>query len=203
MNGVIGEIRGFGGNFAPRFWSYCQGQLISIAQNTALFSILGTTYGGDGRSTFALPDLRGRIPLSEGRGPGLSPRPLGQRSGQEDVILNVLQIPSHFHFTSSQAGAVTGSATATMNVNDTSGSQTNPDNNFLGFESGSLGFYDAASDGSTLATDAITFNTATMALNSSHITVSNTGSNHDHNNLQPYTVINWIICMQGVFPSRS
>ncbi|GAB5552347.1 MAG: hypothetical protein Sapg2KO_19380 [Saprospiraceae bacterium] len=93
----IGEISMFGGNFAPRGWAFCNGQLLPIAQNTALFSLLGTTYGGDGRTTFGLPDLRGRVPVHFGNGPGLSDYRLGQKGGAERMILNVTQIPSHNH----------------------------------------------------------------------------------------------------------
>jgi microcystin-dependent protein len=100
----IGEIILFAGNFAPRGWAFCEGQLLSIASNSALFSILGTTYGGDGRTTFALPDLRGRVPLGPGTGPGLSTRALGQRSGQENVTLTTGQLPSHTHTANAHAG---------------------------------------------------------------------------------------------------
>lgn len=93
----VGEIRMFAGNFAPRGWAFCNGQLIAITQNTALFSLLGTTYGGDGRTTFALPDLRGRVPLHAGNGPGLSDYPLGQRGGVEQVALSIEQMPNHSH----------------------------------------------------------------------------------------------------------
>lgn len=93
----IGEITMFGGNFAPRNWAFCDGQILSIAQNTALFSLLGTTYGGDGRTTFGLPDLRGRIPIHVGTGPGLSNRRWGEKSGQESVTLTTQQLPSHQH----------------------------------------------------------------------------------------------------------
>lgn len=93
----IGEIRLFAGNFAPRGWALCNGQLLPISQYTALFAILGTTYGGDGRVTFALPDLRGRAPIHAGQGPGLSNRRLGQRGGQEDVTLAVEELPPHSH----------------------------------------------------------------------------------------------------------
>lgn len=93
----IGQIIMFGGNFAPRGWALCDGQLLPIAQNAALFSILGTTYGGDGRTTFGLPDLRGRAPIHAGNGPGLSDRRLGVRVGTEIETLNVNQIPSHTH----------------------------------------------------------------------------------------------------------
>jgi microcystin-dependent protein len=93
----IGEIRMFAGNFAPRGWALCSGQLLSISQYTALFSILGTTYGGDGRVTFALPDLRGRAPVHAGQGPGLSNRNLGQSGGEESHVLTTNEIPSHTH----------------------------------------------------------------------------------------------------------
>jgi microcystin-dependent protein len=93
----VGEIRMFAGNFAPRGWAFCDGQLLAVSQNDALFSLLVTTYGGDGRSTFGLPDLRGRIPIHAGTGPGLSPRRLGSKSGAETVTVTVNQLPSHSH----------------------------------------------------------------------------------------------------------
>lgn len=97
MEPFIGQIIMFGGNFAPRGWALCDGQLLSIASNTALFSILGTTYGGDGRTTFGLPDLRGRFPMHAGNGPGLTSRRLGEAGGTETNTLNVNQLPSHNH----------------------------------------------------------------------------------------------------------
>jgi microcystin-dependent protein len=93
----VGEIRMFAGNFAPRGWALCDGQLLAVSQNDALFSLLGTIYGGDGRTTFGLPDLRGRVPIHQGTGPGLSPRPLGAKAGAEDVTLTTNQLPSHSH----------------------------------------------------------------------------------------------------------
>src|SRR6478672_10112699 len=93
----LAEIIMFAGNFAPRGWAFCQGQILSIAQNTALFSLLGTTYGGNGQTTFALPDLRGRVPVGTGQGPGLSNYDLGQVSGSESVTLTVSQMPAHNH----------------------------------------------------------------------------------------------------------
>ena len=93
----VGEIRMFAGNFAPRGWAFCDGQLLAVSQNDALFSLLGTVYGGDGRTTFGLPDLRGRLPIHAGSGPGLSPRRLGQKFGTEQETLTVNQIPSHSH----------------------------------------------------------------------------------------------------------
>ncbi|MGA1790013.1 MAG: phage tail protein [bacterium] len=93
----VGEIRMFAGNFAPRNWAFCDGQLIPISENAALFSLLGTIYGGDGHSTFGLPDMRGRIPIHAGSGPGLSPRPLGAKGGAENITLTVNELPSHNH----------------------------------------------------------------------------------------------------------
>lgn len=93
----VGEIRMFAGNFAPRGWAFCDGQLLAVSQNDALFSLLGTIYGGDGKTTFGLPDMRGRIPIHAGHGPGLSPRRLGAKGGAEKVTLTVNQLPSHGH----------------------------------------------------------------------------------------------------------
>lgn len=104
----VGEIRMFAGNFAPRSWAFCDGQLVAVSQNDALFSLLGTIYGGDGRTTFALPDLRGRIPIHAGTGPGLSPRRLGSKGGVEEATITVTQLGPHSHTalgTSDAAGA--------------------------------------------------------------------------------------------------
>lgn len=101
----LGEIRAFAFAFAPRGWAICAGQLLPIAQNTALFSILGVTYGGDGRSTFALPDLRGNVPIGQGSGPGLSPRPLGEQGGASSVTLTGSQLPMHSHAALANAAA--------------------------------------------------------------------------------------------------
>ncbi|WP_199769356.1 phage tail protein [Flavivirga eckloniae] len=181
MEGTIGEIRMFAGNFAPRTWAFCEGQLLSINSNQALFSILGTTYGGDGRTSFGLPDLRGRVPVNPGRGPGLSVYNLGQRGGTETVTLTTNQIPSHTH-------AATGTVTANF-------SPLNPAN--TGNPTGA-NFANAATD---------TYNSAPadtqMAPNNVHVAVGNTGGSLPHENRQPYLSIYYIICLQGVFPSRN
>lgn len=106
----IGELRLFAGNFAPRGWAFCLGQLVPISQNTALFSLLGTTYGGDGRTTFGLPDLSDRVPIGQGRGPGLSDRGLGDTGGAAEVRLTAAQLPAHTHPAAS-GGAVTNRST--------------------------------------------------------------------------------------------
>ena len=106
----VGEIRMFAGNFAPRGWAFCDGQLLAVSQNDALFSLLGTIYGGDGRTTFGLPDLRGRIPLHQGTGPGLSPRRLGAKGGAENETLTTNQLASHSHDWNANKAAATGTA---------------------------------------------------------------------------------------------
>lgn len=181
MEPMIGEVRIFAGNFAPRSWAFCHGQLLPINQNQALFSILGTTYGGDGRTTFALPDLRGRVAVSEGNGPGLSDYRLGQRGGVETVTLNTTQIPSHTHI-------MTGGVSVSVN---TEGATTNEGaGNTLG--AGSNIFNANAPEPG----ENINGVTSTLA-------AGNTGGNQSHENRQPYLAVNYIIALQGVFPSRS
>ncbi len=116
MEPFLGQIMYFGFNFAPRGWAHCDGQLLPISQNTALFSLLGTIYGGDGRTTFALPDLRGRVPLHMGTGAGLTPRPIGQRSGVENMTLSVNNLPSHNH---------------SLVVSTANGNTASPEGNFI------------------------------------------------------------------------
>lgn len=172
MDPFLGEIVLFAGNFAPRGWAFCEGQLLSINQNSALFSILGTTYGGDGRTTFALPDLRGRAPIQAGNGPGLSPYSLGAKGGQETVTLTTNQIPSHNHYIN-----------ADINV----GTTNVPTNHIL---ANTAAFDDEYSTG--------TPNTQ-MNVNA----VSHTGGDQSHENRQPFIAMNYIIALQGIFPSRS
>jgi microcystin-dependent protein len=184
--GCIGEIRMFAGNFAPRNWALCDGQILPINQNQALFSILGTTYGGNGQTNFALPDLRGRFAMHAGNGPGLTNRPLGQKSGVENVTLNINEIPSHSH------GANT-EVTEFTSANE--GNSASPDDGFSA-KSGA-GDPDYTSDGSNIDTN----------LNEdSHratTTISNAGGNQSHNNMPPFQTVNYIICLQGIFPSRN
>ncbi len=114
----VGEIRMFAGNFAPRGWAFCDGQLLAVSQNDALFSLLGTIYGGDGRTTFGLPDMRGRIPLHQGSGPGLSPARLGAKGGAESVTLTTNQLPSHKHDVSATSAiASVGSPAGNVSAN--------------------------------------------------------------------------------------
>ncbi|NMH89210.1 phage tail protein [Flavivirga algicola] len=192
MQGTIGEVRMFGGNFAPRAWAFCEGQLIAISQNTALFSIIGTTYGGDGRTTFALPDLRGRVPIGPGRGPGLSSRSLGQRSGSETNTLNVLQMPSHNH-----NAIVTNPGEIAIPVNTTSGDEdeANPGAGVLA-NTGNDNFASSVTAGAKYAG-------SNIPVSGGQITIANNGANQPINNMQPWLSTYYIICLQGVFPSRS
>jgi microcystin-dependent protein len=134
----IGEIRLFPYNFAPRGWAFCQGQILAIAQNTALFSLLGTTYGGNGQTTFALPDLRGRVPNSAGQGPGLSNYTLGEQGGSENVTLIAQQMPAHNH---------------PIAVNNSGANTGRPSGAYPGQTSGNT--YAPSPDGSTLAPQAV------------------------------------------------
>ena len=170
----IGQIQPFGFNFAPRNWAQCDGQLLPIAQNQALFSLLGTTYGGDGRVTFALPDLRGRTALHYGTGPGLSPRTIGQRSGSETATLTAAQLPPHSHTVAFKTGPGTSNVAAGNVPAQDAGVQ-------------SATYSDAAADGTM---------DASMIPNSG-------GQGQGHPNMQPYLVVNWCIALQGIFPSRN
>lgn len=169
----VGEIRMFAGNFAPRGWAFCDGQLLAVSQNDALFSLLGTIYGGDGRTTFGLPDMRGRIPLHQGTGPGLSARRLGSKGGAEKVTLTTNQLGSHTHsFTGNTALATTDAPQGRVVATPDPGS-------FRVFES------DAP------VTD--------MAATS----ITNTGGTQPHTNLMPTLCINYIIALFGIYPSRN
>lgn len=183
--GCIGEIRMFAGNFAPRSWALCDGQLLPINQNQALFSILGTTYGGDGVTNFALPDLRGRFPMHPGNGPGLTPRSLGEQAGVENVTLNANQIPSHSHSANTEV---------TEFVSDNEGNSASPNDGFSAKSGAGDPDYtnDGNSAGSNLAADSHRATT----------TINNTGGGQSHTNVPPYKCVNFIICLQGIFPSR-
>ncbi len=166
------EIRIFAGNFAPRGWAFCDGQLLPIAQNTALFSLIGTTYGGDGRTTTALPNLQGRAPMHPGRGPGLTARRLGQKVGVETVTLSEAQIPSHNHTArADSSSAVAGAPTNTSAFARTGG-------------------------------DLDAYLTATPNVDLASSTLSTTGGGQAHTNLQPFLAINFIIALVGLYPSR-
>ncbi len=173
--GFIGEIRMFGGNFAPKGWALCNGQILSIAQNTALFSILGTTYGGNGQTTFALPDLRGRVAIHQGQGPGLSSYTLGEQSGSESVTMLQSQLPPHTHTVACNTGAAT---------------QPSPGGNLPAAPVDSQG---GAGNGYAPTAN------GTM----SPQTIGATGGGQPVPIVQPLLCVTFIICLYGIFPSRN
>jgi len=175
----IGQITMFAGNFAPRSWAFCDGQLLQISGNSALFSILGTTYGGDGRTTFGLPDLRGRVPIHDGSGsgPGLPSYNLGQKGGQTNVTLTESNLPSHGH----APGTIKLRATASP------ADTADPTGHALAMAPA----YKGEATTVDMSSDSIVGQTA------------NTGSSQSFNNMPPYQVINYIIALVGVFPSRN
>lgn len=169
----IGEIRLFGFNFPPRGWARCDGQLLSIASNTALFSLLGTFYGGDGRNTFGLPDLRGRAALHMGTGPGLSPRSIGQKGGTESNTLTASNMPAHNHPAAARSGA---------------GNSNVADGNVWAMDAGvqSATYHSGTPDGA-MSPDAIGF----------------AGSGTPVDNMPPYLALNYCIALVGIYPPRS
>lgn len=181
-NPYIAEIRPFGFTFAPRNWAQCNGQILAIASNTALFSLLGTTYGGNGTTTFALPDLRGRMPVSQGTGPGLSPYVLGEVTGVENVTLISTEMPAHTHTVN----------TRNLPSNDAAYTNVPTTGYFVSrylYHTGS-----AARAWKPASAPATTLHPSTLAL---------TGGGQPHSNMQPYLTINFCICTAGVFPARN
>ena len=168
----LGEIRMFGGNFAPVGWAFCQGQLIPISENDVLFNLIGTTYGGDGESTFALPNLQSRLPIHAGNGPGGNAFVIGQSAGVESVTLTTQQIPVHSH---------------PMQASTNPGVAANANGNII-CSSPSINLYIEG-----ISPDKV--------LNAS--TVSVVGGSQPHENLQPFLVINFIIALQGIFPTQN
>ena len=169
----IGEIKMVASNFAPRGWAFCDGQLLNVSEHQALFALLGTTYGGDGRTTFALPDLRGRLVMHEGTGPGLTSRRLGAKGGAEIVTLTTNEMPAHNH---------------TVACVSSNGNQGSPVGNLPGAEPIPRAdvWSNAAADGTMRAT-----------------MIGNTGGTRPHTNIQPYQVVHYIIAIEGIFPSRN
>lgn len=176
----VGEIRPFAFGITPRGWAPCNGQLLSIQQNAALFSILGTTYGGNGTTTFALPDLRGRMPMHWGQGPGLSPVVLGEAEGTENVTLLITQLPMHLHMLQPQCNKQLAQT-----------DQQSPVNDFPGYP-------DANNNGYALYATAATSGAAMPAT-----ATAPTGGSQPHSNLQPTLAINYMIALNGIFPSRN
>lgn len=182
MEPTLAEIRIFAGNFAPRSWALCQGQLLPINQNQALFSILGTTFGGDGRTTFGLPDLRGRTAIHAGNGPGLSDRRLGSKGGAETETLNLTNLANHNHHD-------------TVRANISTSDSNEPVGRYPGV---------ALAENTTTSTPvAVTAYNTTSNTDLAAGNTLNSGGGRSFDIRQPWLAINYIIALQGVFPSRS
>jgi microcystin-dependent protein len=189
MEVFIGTIQPFGFNFAPRGWATCQGQLQSIAQNSALFSLLGTTYGGDGQTTFALPDLQGRMPVGQGQGRGLSPRSMGEISGSENTSLTPNNMPLHTHpATGTFAVQVAGTNSGPVNAPTAT-------NNILGASG-------AAAGSATIWSNALN-NPVSMGGVSGSVQVEAAGGSQPFSQMNPFLVLNFCIALEGIFPPRN
>lgn len=180
----------FGGNFAPRAWAFCDGQLLAIAQNTALFSILGTTFGGDGRTSYALPDMRGRVAVHPGRGPGLATRRLGQRSGLETTQLSLLTMPNHTHSASLTSAEITVPVQSAAGEED----EANPAAGVL---------TNTGTDNFTSSGGNAAYNGGAGTQVGGTVSFQPTGNGQAYDNVQPYLGVNFIIALFGVYPSRN
>ncbi len=174
----LAEIRIFPFNFPPTGWAFCNGQVMPISQNTALFSLLGTTYGGDGKSTFALPDMQGNAPMQPGQGQGLSLRDLGERSGVESVTLIQSEMPTHAH---SVQGAIT-----VANTDQPAGATLSRGQFSFQGNSGAVPYYFTGAPDTDMSVQAVGVG----------------GAGLPHNNMQPYLTLNFCIALQGIFPQR-
>lgn len=177
-------------NFAPVGWAFCAGQLLPIAQNAALFSLLGTTYGGNGQTTFGLPDFRGRVPVGAGQGPGLSNYNLGEMSGTENVTLLITQMPAHLHTVSLTLAISASNARAATSVPAANSSLA--------------ATYDISNDNPIAGYNTSAPNTPlNIGGNSLNGNTGIAGGNQPHSNMQPFLSVNYCIALQGIFPSRS
>lgn len=192
MEGYLSEIRYWAPTWVPKGWSSCSGQLLSIANFSAVYSLLGTMYGGDGRTTFALPDLRGRVAVGAGSGPGLTPKSIGQRSGSESVTLSILDLPSHNH----AAQTTLGSAQLEIAASGAGSSGTPVQGSYAGVAT------DVNGDAINLYSNSGNPINGNIT-GSATTTVLNQGGNLPHENEQPYLVLTPIICLYGIYPSRN
>jgi len=175
MDPYVGEIRLFAGNYAPRGWALCDGSIMHVQQNPALFAVIGNQYGGDGQTTFALPNLQGKAPMGQGAGPGLTPRAIATAVGEKTQTLTLDQIPSHTHVPNAS--------------NATSGGVDDPANAVWGARTNVPASNRAYS--------------ATANTDMNPLALSAIGGGQPHNNMQPYLVLNFIIALEGVFPPKS
>ncbi|AMO57235.1 hypothetical protein GZ77_16465 [Endozoicomonas montiporae] len=212
MEFMIGAVMNFGGNYAPRDWTFCHGQLIAIADNQTLYSILGTMWGGDGRNNFAVPDFRSRAPVGSGKGPGLTFFVTGERAGQELHQLTIAQMPVHTHTaTFTGTGGTAGdpiTATATVNAFDGKGDSDIPHNGYwanasLGRDLTTGGYSSTAN--TTMATGAIdiAIEGGGGGITGGTVDVVANGGSQAFSIMQPILAINYILCTDGIYPSRN
>lgn len=198
-----GSIVLFAGNFAPAGWAFCQGQSLPANQYSALYSIIGNAFGGNSVN-FNLPDLRGAVPVSSGQAKSGTSYILGQGGGSETTTLNLSNLPAHNHQMLGSPAPVTGTISATMNVNNTNGGETSPNGNFLGQDGSGAAFYASAGDGSSkLNSGAISVNSKGLNVNPASFQIGNTGRNQPAKTMSPYLTLNYIICLNGVYPPKS
>jgi microcystin-dependent protein len=175
MEGYIAQLLFFAGNFAPKNWAFCDGQILNISSNTALFALIGTMYGGNGTTTFALPDFRGRVPMGMGQGPGLQYIDQGQKLGAPTVTITNAQIPSHTHIASASVAAASSN-----------GNNASPVGNI--FATSAANAYGISANGAAAGTS---------------LTLANAGSNLAFSVQQPTLAVSFVICLFGIFPSRN
>jgi microcystin-dependent protein len=198
----LGQIMLVPYNFAPRGWAFCNGQILPIAQNTALFSLLGTTYGGNGQTTFALPDLRGRVPNSSGQGPGLENYELGQVGGVESVTLTTNQLPAHTHQIDAhthQAPAHTHEVTALTDAASTG----DPTSNLLASAARGTNVYAPPSANTKTMASTMVQSGGGLPTSSAQPAIQQTGGNQPFDIRTPYLTLNYCIALEGIFPSRN
>jgi microcystin-dependent protein len=209
MDPYLSEVRIFAGSFAPLDFAICDGTAININQNVALFTLMGTTFGGDGQTTFELPNFQGRVAIGAGTGLGLTSFNPGAIIGEETYNLNLSTIGNHNHPVSSSSPltvTLSGQITATMAVEDSTGNSDTAAGNFLAQEGSSSGLYaDAPTTGAALNSASVILNTQALTVNYGGMTTVAAGAPAPVavSNLQPFLVLNYIICVNGIFPSRN
>lgn len=202
MEGTISEIRLFAGGFTPKGWAFCDGSLLAIAENEVLFTLLGTTYGGNGQNTFALPDLRGRTVIGTGTGQGLGSYVLGQAIGTPTVTLTPAQLPAHTHPAQVTAGQGSPSGSATLYGVNAGGGHAEPGGNYLAEDNGAGATFYASSGTPPVAMHEGSVGISNV-LPAIDVSMGNTGGYQAHANMQPSLALNYIICIIGIFPSRN
>ncbi|MFC1224798.1 phage tail protein [Pedobacter sp. BG31] len=204
MEGTLGEIRAFAGNFAPRTWMFCTGQSLSISMYTALYAILGTNYGGDGVNTFNLPNIASRIVVGAGQGPGLSYYSLGEVTGEEKHTLIQTEMPIHTHLTTQTNTTTAAAIDISLNGVDVAGTLSTPQGNYLAQEStGNDSIYANPNNSPNLVSlNSHAVQLGNLAPPRPVVTIGVTGSSMPHSNIQPVLGVNYVICVEGLFPSR-